>query len=107
MIQTPYDYAAYANDINEILLADIALKIQLTPTEYDDVVAHYGATEKWLERDGSTLKGKVLRFYPQGSMAIHTTISSNQDKEEFDIDLVVELDLPHESDPQDLLDLLF
>lgn len=107
MIQTPYDYAAYANDINEILLADIALKIQLTPTEYDDAVSHYGATEKWLERDGSPLKGKVLRLYPQGSMAIHTTISSNQDKEEFDIDLIVELDLPHESDPEDLLDLLF
>lgn len=107
MIRSPYDYAAYGNDINEILLADIALKIQLTPTEHDDAVAHYGAIEDWLERDGSPLKGKVLRLYPQGSMAIHTTISSNQDKEEFDIDIVVELDLPHGSDPEEVLDLLF
>ncbi len=81
MIRSPYDYAAYGNDINEILLADIALKIQLTPTEHDDAVAHYGAIEDWLERDGSPLKGKVLRLYPQGSMAIHTSISSNQEKE--------------------------
>lgn len=107
MIRSPYGYAAYGNDINEILLADIAVKIQLTPTEHDDAVAHYGAIEDWLERDGSPLKGKVLRLYPQGSMAIHTTISSNQDKEEFDIDIVVELDLPHGSDPAEVLDLLF
>ena len=107
MIQAPYDYAAYADDINEILLADIALKIQPTPTEYDDAVEHYGAIEEWLERAGSPLKGKVVRLYPQGSMAIHATISSNQDKEEFDIDLVVDLDLPHGSDPEEVLDLLF
>lgn len=107
MIQTPNEYAEYASNINEILLADIAVKIQLTPIEYVDAVAHYGAVEKWLERDGSSLKGKVLRLYPQGSMAIHTTISSNHDKEEFDIDLVVELDLPHGSDPKEVLDLLF
>lgn len=107
MIRVPYNYAEHANDINEILLADIALRIQLTPTEYDDAVAHSEAIERWLERDGSPLKGKVLRLYPQGSMAINATISSNQDKEEFDIDWVVELDLSHGSDPEEVLDLLF
>jgi hypothetical protein len=40
-------------------------------------------------------------------MAIHTTISTSQDKEEFDIDIVVELDLSHASDPEEVLDLLF
>lgn len=107
MSEIPNDYAHYLDDINDILLADIALRIQLTQSEHDDAVAHYGAIENWLERDSSALKGKVLRLYPQGSMAIHTTISSNDDTEEFDIDLVVELDLPHDADPEEVLDLLF
>jgi hypothetical protein len=55
MIRTPFDYAGYGNDLNEVLLADIALRIQLTPTEYNDAVAHYEAMEEWLERDGSPL----------------------------------------------------
>lgn len=107
MLKKVYDLNFFQNDINEILLADIALKIQLTPSEYDDAVAHYGAIEKWLEREDSPLKGRVIRIYPQGSMAIHTTISSRQDAEEFDIDLVIELGLLANSDPEEVLDLLF
>ena len=102
-----FDLPSYQNDITEILLADIALKIQLTPTEYKETVAHYQAIEKWLERDDSSLKGLVVRIYPQGSMAIHATISSNQDVEEFDIDLVVELNIPSDSDPETVLDDLY
>lgn len=107
MLHLPYNLSNYQNDLDEILLADIALKIQLTSTEFDQAVTHYKAIEEWLERPDSPLRGKVLRMYPQGSMAIYATISSIQDKEEFDIDIVVELDLSLNSDPEEVLNLLF
>lgn len=99
--------SAFRDEIEEILLADIAVKIQLTQTEQDTAVEHYEAIEKWLERDTSPLKGKIVRIYPQGSMAIGSTISSSQDAEEFDIDLVVELALPRDSTPAFVLGVLF
>ena len=60
------------------LLVDIAVRIQLTPTHHDDAVDHYRAINNHLDRDGSPLRGRVVRFYPQGSMAIGATSSASQ-----------------------------
>lgn len=106
-MNAPASLSFYQNNLDEILLADIAVKIQLTQSEYDDAVAHYSAIETYLNREDSPLKGLVKRIYPQGSMRINATISSTQDTEEFDIDLIVELDLPHDSDPEWVLQLLY
>lgn len=107
MLKPPFQLSQYQNDINEILLADIAVKIQLTPSEYELAKTRAEKIEAWLEREGSPLRGLVVRIYPQGSMAINATISSAQDKEIFDIDLVVELRIPKGSGPEEVLDLLF
>lgn len=91
----------------DILLADVAVRIQLPPSQYDVAAGRSETIQKWIERDGSPLVGRVLRFYPQGSMAIHATIASRARNDEFDIDIVAELDLPANSDPQLVLDQLF
>ncbi len=96
------EYEKLVNDVVEILLSDIALKIQLKPHEHELAVGHYKALEEWLERDSSPLKGAVLRMYPQGSVATGTTISSSNDKEDFDI--VVEVDMPPDSNSEEVLD---
>ena len=91
----------------DTLLADIAIRIQLSQTNYDKAVARYEALSEWIERDGSPLAGRVALFYPQGSMAIGAAIASRVTNDEFDLDVVAQLDLPAGIAPGRVLDLLF
>ena len=91
----------------DILLADIAIRIQLSQTNYDKAVARYKALSYQIERDGSPLAGIVDLFYPQGSMAIRAVIASRVTNDEFDLDVVAQLDLPGGTAPEQVLDLLF
>ena len=91
--------------LNE-LLVDVAVRIQLSPTMHEKAVEHYAAIHRYLDRDGSPLKGRVSLFYPQGSMAIGATIRSADDEDQFDIDLIAEIDRQGQS-PGEVLDLLF
>ena len=43
------------------------------------------------ERPGSPLEGQILRFYPQGSMAMNTTISIGYFDDEYDLDIITAL----------------
>jgi len=91
----------------DILLADVAIRVQLSRTDYNKAVDRYQTINDWIERDGSPLKDLVQRFYPQGSMAISATIASKLKTDEFDIDLVVQLGLSKDVSPSEPLDLLF
>ncbi len=92
----------------DILLADLVRKMQLSPTSYDLAVARYGTIAEWLDRDGSPLKGLVRRLYPQGSMAMRATISSRLENDEFDIDIMAELEAALIGwGPRLVLDVLF
>jgi hypothetical protein len=88
------------------LLADIAVKIQLSPTLHEKAVGHYEAVHQHIDREGSPLRGRVTQFYPQGSMAIGATIRSGDDEDQFDIDLIAQVQVPG-AEPGQLLDLLF
>ncbi len=94
-------------DPADILLADVAIRVQLSRTNYDKVVFRYKTINKWIERDGSPLKDRVEFFYSQGSMAIGATIASKLRTDEFDIDVVAQLGLPDHVSPQEALDLLY
>lgn len=94
-------------DPTDILLADVAIRIQLSRTDYNKAVSRYETVKHWIERGASPLKGRVQLFYPQGSMAIGATVASKLRTDEFDIDLVAQLDLPTNIPPQEVLDLLF
>jgi hypothetical protein len=87
------------------LLVDTAIKIQLSPTLHDRAVGHYEAIRRQIERAESPLNGWVENFYPQGSMAIGSTIRSRDENDLFDIDLVAELSYPANG-PGEALDVL-
>ena len=91
----------------DILLADVAIRIQLSRTDYDKAVQRYGTINEWIERPDSPLRDHVQIFYPQGSMATRSTIASRLRTDEFDIDVVAQLDLPTDIAPAGAMDLLY
>ena len=91
----------------DILLADIAIRLQLSQTAHAKAVGRYEAIRKWIEREGSPLAGLVDLFYPQGSMAIGATIASKVTNDEYDLDVVVQLRVPPGWSPKQVLDALY
>ena len=90
----------------DMLLADIAIRIQLSLTAYGRAVRRYGQIADWLDRDGSPLQGRVQLFYPQGSMAIRATIASRVTNDDYDLDMVLQAACGGLT-PENVLDLLF
>ncbi len=97
----------HLTDPADVLLADVAIRVQLSRTNYDKAVSRYETINKWIERDGSPLKDRVELFYAQGSMAIGATIASKLKTDEFDIDVVSQLDPSVGTSPHQVLDLLY
>lgn len=93
--------------VGEILLAGTAVRIELPPSLHGLAVDRYEAVRNHAEREGSPLRDRIRVFYPQGSMAIRSTIRSRKRSEGYDIDIVAELDLPPGTAPGTVLDLLF
>lgn len=83
----------------DVLLADIAVRVQLTPTDYQKAVDRYVTISEWIDREASPLHGKVELVYPQGGFAIGATIAGYADTD-FDIDLMAQLTFPSNVDPE-------
>ncbi|WP_439356834.1 nucleotidyltransferase domain-containing protein [Bradyrhizobium sp. DASA03007] len=92
--------------IVDVLLADVAIRIQLSPTDYQVAVEHYHAISEWLERQDSPLAGAVRDFYPQGGFAIGATVARHSSDEEFDIDVMADIAYRVDVDPEDALAIL-
>jgi hypothetical protein len=90
----------------DFLLADVAIRVQLSATDHGRAVDRYETVNNWIERPGSPLEDRVQIFYPQGSMAIGATIASKLEYDEFDIDLIAQLDLPAGTPPHEVLSIL-
>jgi len=84
----------------DVMLADVAIRIQLSPTDYQLAVDHYHAINEWLERDDSLLAGFVRDFYPQGGFAIGATVARHSSDDEFDIDVIADLAYRADVDPE-------
>lgn len=91
----------------DAILADIAIAVQLPPGLHAKACDRYEAVRTFAERPGSPLEGRILRFYPQGSMAIDATISTRGTDDEYDLDIVAALALAPDAPPDDVLDLLY
>jgi Second Messenger Oligonucleotide or Dinucleotide Synthetase domain len=87
----------------DVMLADVAIRIQLSPTDHQLAVEHYHAIHEWLERDDSPLFGLVRDFYPQGGFAIGATVARHSSDDEFDIDVMADLAFRADVDPEDAL----
>ncbi len=96
-----------ADDVRDVLLSDVAIRIQLSPSNYRLAVERVETLAAWLDREGSELAGRVVLVYAQGSMAINATIASCLTGDECDIDAIAQLHLPSGTTPRQGLDLLY
>lgn len=91
----------------DLLLIEVARKIQLTPTDHEICTRNYFALCRYVDGPGSELSGLVLNFYPAGSFAIGAPILGSLRKQSHDVDIVVELDISPYTDPQTIIDMLY
>ncbi len=91
----------------DVMLASVAIRIQLSRTDYKVAVERVEALNQYLDRPGSPLRGRIKLLYLQGSMAIGSTVARGDEDDEFDVDVIVQLDIPHDADPTAVLDLLY
>lgn len=92
------------------ILLDIATQIELSPYDRRIAESRFRRLKEHLERAGSPLapylkQGDCL-IYAQGSMATSTTIVSGTNDDRFDIDAIVEIDIPAHWSERRGLDLL-
>ena len=94
-------------DIKDLLLTEVAVAIQLPPSLYRLATERIETLAAWLERPESELAGRISLIYPQGSMAINATIASCLDRDEFDIDIIVQLLATGFANAKQVLDALY
>ena len=87
----------------DVMLADIAVRIQLAPTDHNRAIRHSDAIQEWIEREGSPLHGRVQISYGQGGFAIGATVARHATDAEFDIDIMAQVDWPASIDPETAL----
>lgn len=90
----------------DILLADVAIRLQLTATEYRTMESRYLTLSDHIDRAGSPLHGKIARLYAQGSVARGDTNRRATEKDEFDVDAMVEVLMPQSTHPEIVLSTL-
>ena len=78
----------------DALLMDVARRIRLSKTKYETAETNFRALCQHVDREGSPLQGKVVECYPSGSFATGTAIASRVAKNQHDVDVVIELDVP-------------
>jgi hypothetical protein len=83
-------YLPQPNADLDYLLAQVARALQLTPEQYVLAAQHYAAVADWLGARGSPLAPFRPWIYPQGSMALETTVRPRT-REEYDLDLVCQM----------------
>ncbi|ABS65809.1 conserved hypothetical protein [Xanthobacter versatilis] len=95
--------------LDEVLL-DVAALIELSPHDRKVAENRYRRLKTHLERRGSPLAPYLIDgislIYAQGSIATSTTILSGTDDDRFDVDAIVEIEVPADWDNSRALDLL-
>lgn len=75
------------------LLEKIAESLDISMSRYEEAKGHYDAVGKWLGKEDSPLAPYDPDIFPQGSFRLGTVIKPISDEDEYDIDLVCELNL--------------
>lgn len=103
------EFEATLDATDEILL-DVASVLELSHADRRVAENRYRRLKTHLERDSSVLHPHLIDgesfIYAQGSIATSTTIISGTDEDRFDLDAVVEIDVPQEWSDSDALDKL-
>lgn len=92
------------------ILLDTATRIELSASDRRIADSRYRKLKQHLERDGSPLAPYLIDgvslIYAQGSMGTSTTIVSGTDDDRFDVDAIVEIDMPAHWTEQKAMDVL-
>lgn len=95
--------------LDEILF-DVATIIELNDTDRKAAESRYRKLKEVLSKSGSVfaplLEHEDAKIYAQGSMASSTTIVSGTDDDRFDVDAIVEVQVPADWSPKEALDNL-
>lgn len=78
------------NQINDIL-ESLTDELDIPESKYNEAIKRYEAVGNWLLREDSVLKDYNPQIYPQGSFNLGTMIKPINNNDEYDIDLVCEL----------------
>lgn len=105
----PLDFSWLDNtkEVAERLLLDTASRIQLSRTQHEEAERNYNALSEWVDEGDNALAGLVTDIYPSGSFGIGAAILGQVRKDQHDVDVVIELDLPINSDPEFVLNALY
>lgn len=79
------------SDLNEVL-SKMTEFLDITASQYEDAVNKYNAIAVYLDND-ENINELEPDMYPQGSFSLGTVIKPLNDQDEYDIDLVCELQL--------------
>lgn len=74
-------------------LENLADNIDISETRYKEAEGHYMAIGQWLGKEDSPLAPYNPEIYPQGSFRLGTVVKPISDQDEYDIDLVCQLEL--------------
>lgn len=77
----------YQNQVLEKILKEL----DIPPSLYDQAVARYESISKWLERSDSSVRHLQPDIFPQGSFRLGTVIKPLGEREEYDLDVVCNL----------------
>ncbi|RVQ64633.1 nucleotidyltransferase [Croceicoccus ponticola] len=88
------------------LLGDVARKIQISRTAYEEAVRHFNVVSAFIHEETSGLSHLDPVIYPQGSFRMASTISAYDDREDYDIDLLLELDINRFAAPEAVLETI-
>ena len=76
----------------ERFLEALAESLQIPDSRYEEAEDRYKAVGDWLNRPASTLKSINPKVYIQGSFRLGTVIKPASEEEDYDVDLVCELE---------------
>jgi len=78
--------------LNETL-ESFSSALDISETHFDNAVARYQSLGNWLGRENSTVRDLSPQVYSQGSFCLGTVIKPTSDEDDYDLDVVIEVDL--------------
>lgn len=91
----------------EAAVMDVARAVQITQTMHKSAENHYQGLARHVDRPGSPFEDMVDEVLPSGSFAIHAATRSRLKSDQHDVDAVLELNCPENSDPEWVLNTLY
>lgn len=88
-------------------LQDIAEKVQLSPTLYKKAQEHYRVVGEWISDSKSQIAEFSPYIYPHGSFRTQSTTAANTDKDDFDVDCMLEMRISSTAKPKDVLQAVY